>query len=499
MTAIVSDQRNLVYSRDYTHDSIPLEPSSWGEQIQRVALVAMPFLSLHAPFRQPISLLTGSMRVWHMASDLYNCQKNAPTIAYHLVQTTVSVAALGATLFAHSAGLILTALQDLSIETTNLVQLLQTGQLEEALKSSIKLASHVLYVTVLCYGGLELSIVSLAMQAVVLVLSSVEQFQKDRWLEGCANLLMAGIRINQAVSQYGQLKRNWEIQETIRRRFVGELHEKWQFPSDHLPIGIEVDGVRIISWNVLNNAYLDWVIVKDSQGLNGSLISDLNQVIGENGLTHRDLFIAEMVVAMTESGHIIALQECGEPFVQALKDHLPEDWQLLRSFETPQKNQEVILYNTTKLAYQAHLSEVSRDTYPSAPKRPLQNAYFSQTEEGKASISLFNLHIPGDPKLPAREEEAAYVHKKQSEGIITVAVGDNNFERGEMLAAYLKAGFSEFSLHAPWKTNIDPDTKEAKAIDIAFVGGASHSRDLRPEEILGRGDILQKTIALLNR
>ena len=52
---------------------------------------------------------------------------------------------------------------------------------------------------------------------------------------------------------------------------MGELHEKWQFPSDHLPVGIEVDGVKIISWNVLNNVYMEWVTTKDSQGLNSGV------------------------------------------------------------------------------------------------------------------------------------------------------------------------------------------------------------------------------------
>ena len=90
------------------------------------------------------------------------------------------------------------------------------------------------------------------------------------------------------------------------------------------------------------------------------------------------------------------------------------------------------------------------------------------------------------------------MHKQHREGSITIALGDNNFERDEMIDAYRKAGFSDFSLHSPWKTNISPDTKESKGIDHFFVVGDDTSRDLRSDEVLIGGN-LQETINLLNR
>ncbi len=497
MTALVSDQRNLIYSRDYANDRIgEIAPDSWTKEIERVAFVALPFLSLHPSLRLPISLTLGSTRVYHMASELYSCQKDAATIFYHLANTTLAVGALAATFFGHLLGLVLTTIQDLSIETAHLLSFLKNGQIPEALKSAIKVASHLVYLMLLSQGGLELAILSLGLQAVILVIASMEAFEKGENLEGLGHLVMAAIRIQQSVSVYKQLQRNREIEKIIRARFVGQLHEKWQFPSDHLPVGIEVDGVRIISWNVLNNAYLDWVIIKDSQGLKDSMITDLNQVVQADGLTHRDLTIAEMVTCMTDSSDLIALQECGHPFLQVLESHLPEGWKMVRSFDKPQKDQAVLLYRKDKLAYQPHLSEVTRDSYPSVPKRPLQNGFFSKVGQ-EGSFRVFNAHIPGDPNLPAREEYARAVHKAHKEGTTTIGLGDNNFQREQMIEAFQKAGFSEFSLHAPWKTNIGPDHKESKAIDLFFVAGASSSRDLRPIEVLSRGN-LPEMIDLLN-
>jgi hypothetical protein len=244
---------------------------------------------------------------------------------------------------------------------------------------------------------------------------------------------------------------------------------------------------------------MEWVTTKDSQGLNGSMISDLDKAVRPNGLTQRDLIVVDMVASMMNSGHVVALQECGAPFLEVLQERLPSNWQMVKSFETPRTDQDVILFDRSKLTYQPDQSEVTKDSYPSVPERPLQNAFFSRTgEESGRNLRVINAHIPGDPNLPVREEFAKYVHDTHREDQVTVALGDNNFERDEMILAYERMGFSEFSLHSPWKTNIDPYGKHSKAIDHLFVAGGDFSRDLTPDEVLQNGN-LRETIALLNR
>jgi hypothetical protein len=61
---------------------------------------------------------------------------------------------------------------------------------------------------------------------------------------------------------------------------------------------------------------------------------------------------------------------------------------------------------------------------------------------------VVNAHFLGDPTLPVREEFAKYIHDIHRDGQATVALGDNNFERDEMILAYERMGFSEFSLHS---------------------------------------------------
>lgn len=476
MSAIVSNFNNILHHRDYSHDY----PDQKSNIIKRVALAAVPFLSLHRSLRVPMSIAMGTLRIWNTSSK-------------NILGTMVAIAALAGTIFQHKLGSIITTIHDILIEINHVRK---APNLEEALKGLFKILNNLVYLALMTYGGLELSIIAFAMQTVLNLIQSRDEFKKGRWIEGVANLLMAGVRIYQTQEQFQHLIRKREIEAAIKRIPVGELHEKWKFPSDHLPVGIEVNGVKIISWNVLNTAYMEWVKDKDSQGINGSMITDLDVVVNPNGLTMRDIFVADMVQNMMSKGHVVALQECGKPFLEHLQGKLPSHWDIVKSFNKEKLNQEVILYNKSELTYQSHLSEVTKTAYPSAPGRELQNAYFSHAE-GK-DLRIINAHIPGDPNLPCREEYARYVHQQHKDNATTIGLGDNNFERHEMIDAFKKAGFSDFSLHSPWKTNIDPPTKESKAIDHIFKIGKGISRDLKPEEVLAGGN-LKETIGLLNQ
>lgn len=480
MTAKVCNYANSTYIRDYTHDLAPQT-----DLLKRMAVAAAPFLSLHPSFRYPTSIAMGSLRIANIGSGSVEA----------VLHQAVAIAALAASFLQHRSGMVLTTLQDLVMELNTLRH--QTNW-EESSKSAIKILNHLVYLALMAHGGLELAVVSNAIQTVLSLIQSRDEFKKDRWLEAAASLLMGAIRAKQTHTQYQQLERKWEIEEAIKRIYVGELHEKWRFPSDHLPVGVEVNGVRIISWNVLNNDAIDWVIEKDSQGLNGSLISDLNVKIQPDGLTKRDVVIVEMIQNMMAQGHVIALQECGKPFLKHLETKLSSDWQLVKSSNTPVKDQNVVLYNMKGLDYSLSFSETPSPAYSQVPPRPLQHLCF--TDSSGKDLHLINAHLPGKLVSSTPQEFAKFVtniHQTSKEGAMTIALGDHNFERDEMVAAYQKAGLDEFSFHSPWKTNVDPTTKDSKGIDHVFIGGNGISRDLQSQEILS-GYALQQTIDLLN-
>ncbi len=471
MSAKVSDYKDVLYTRDYSNDAPPQT-----NIVKRVALAAVPFLSLHVALRYPVSIAMGTLRVVNTdTKDIFG--------------SSVAIIALAASIFQHQIGMAITTAHDTYIE---IQKLRIADNWEDAAKSLTKIISNLVYLALISYGGLELSIIAFALQAAVNLIQAKDEFKSDRWIEGVANLFMAGIRLKQCHTQYQQLKRNWEIEAAIKRFYVGLPHEKWQFPSDHLPVGVEVNGVKIISWNVLNNAYMKWVH-DDSQGLKGSLISELNVVVDQNGLTMRDVVVADMVQNMMSQGHVVALQECSEPFLQHLQSRLPSNWDIIKSFNTVKTDQDVILFNKSELACKS--TETAVGAFQQSQKAIL-NANFT-TQNGE-NIRVINAHLPGDPALPGKEDYSKYVYSQHKQGATTVALGDYNFERAEMIEAYRKAGFKDFSLHTPWKTNIDPYTKESKGIDHLFVIGEAYSRDLKPQEVVSIGN-LQETVDLLNQ
>ncbi len=478
MSAIVADYKQI----------LPLHIDSAKDFLQRGIFVAIPFLALNKTCRYPISLAMGSLGVGRSVSQL-----SYERTVSQVLKTVVAVVALAGAYFGSSRAMAVTMAQEAILEAIALRNFVLTKNWNEGVQSCLKMASNLLFVALQWRGGARLAMASLSMQAAVLALASIKEFTKDRWLEGSANAALSAIRLKQTFTTYQIVKRNWEIEAAIKRVFVGELHEKWQFPSDHLPVGVEVNGVRIISWNVLNNAQMGWVTDEDSQGLKGSMITDLNVPAGE-GVTQRDLKVMEMIRAMMSANHIIALQECGHPFLEALQKCLPEGWHMVKSFTVPCKDQVVMLYDSSHLTYQSHY--LSGYFFSRVKSRPIQNAVFSTASTDRGDLRVIHTHIPGDPDLPARYEFANYVHRNHNQGEVTVALGDNNFERHEMIEAYQKAGFSEFSLHSPWKTNIDPTTKDSKAIDHIFVQGAP-SRDLSPDEVVPQAN-LRGTIGLLN-
>lgn len=266
--------------------------------------------------------------------------------------------------------------------------------------------------------------------------------------------------------------------------YVGQLAEKWEFLSDHLPVGASIDGIEMATWNVLNTAYLSWVDEHNSQGLKGSQISMTNQMIDEEtGLTLRDKLVVDQVIDMinhpSHPKQLISLQECGPAFLQVLKEKLPEYMAIVFTQEEPfPRNQDVVIYDNRHLTYREDLSQID---YPYAcdPKRPVMNLVFEK--EGQL-YRIVNGHLPGDPALPGKEEFAAYINLMDNE--VVVAMGDMNFTREEMHKAFLNEGRDHvpFSLISSYPTNIGLSLR-SKTIDHIYVKGTFDWQFRYPEEV----------------
>lgn len=272
--------------------------------------------------------------------------------------------------------------------------------------------------------------------------------------------------------------------------YVGEIQERWQFPSDHLPIAMTYDNLHFVSWNVLDAEYMDWVIEENSQGLSRSLIADEHVYIGDSKLTIRDKHVADLIMQMvghpTHPRGILSLQECSEPFIEELRTRLPAHFEIISS------HGEAVLIDKRQFEV-VEAKEIS-GIFTETPFRTFQDISIRRHDNGQI-FRLVNAHLPGDPRKPGRYEFAQYLSDSFDPNVTTLAMGDMNFNELEMADALRQAN-SPFSLYSPYCTNISPYVFNSKAIDHFIVYSADGSRVTlnSPDQIMTG---LDQTVSLL--
>ncbi len=277
--------------------------------------------------------------------------------------------------------------------------------------------------------------------------------------------------------------------------YVGELQERWQFPSDHLPVGITYDDLHIGSWNVLDANYMDWVY-KNTQGLSNSLITEEHVYVGETRLTIRDMRVADMVTEMlthpTHPRSILSLQEINAEFLEHLKSKLPQNIGIISN------SGNAVLFDENLLEA-AQVRDVF-GVFSESPQRPFQEILFQRKDTGEA-LRVFNVHLPGNPIGPGRFEFTQYLAKVNDPNISSIAMGDMNFNELEMKDALLGAfEGAEFQIFSPYCTNISVTGSEnpltSKAIDHFILNSSKEVKMNSAEEVwIG----LDQTYRLLNR
>lgn len=189
-----------------------------------------------------------------------------------------------------------------------------------------------------------------------------------------------------------------EISQSIEQNqpyFVGELGKDWQFPSDHLPIGLTLGSFHIAFWNTLNKDYLGH-IASNTQGLrDSSILKDNIQVEINNPLTKRELTVANIIMEMikhpTHPRSLVVLQETNPDLQDYLSKHIPSGWEIAFPLDQP-ISQDLFLYDTAVFNFISIDSVLYSDT---APK-----SIFTVTLEEKASGQIFRFlqsHVPGGP------------------------------------------------------------------------------------------------------
>lgn len=280
--------------------------------------------------------------------------------------------------------------------------------------------------------------------------------------------------------------------------YVGELQERWQFPSDHLPIGMTFNDLNFVSWNVLDADYMSWVTEKNSQGLSRSMIADEHVTIGDSKLTIRDRHVADLILQMishpTHPRSVLSLQECSEPFIEELRSRLPAHFAIISNYG------DAVLLDLRRFEL-IEAKEVS-GLFSDAPFRTIQDLSIRRLDNGQL-LRIVNVHLPGDPMKPGRFEFARYLADTFDPAWSAIAMGDMNFDELEMADAMQRAfqNRSPFSLYAPYCTNISPYVFKSKAIDHFLVYSPDRSPAAlhSPDQILPGLDAIASLLQGSNR
>lgn len=217
----ISIQTPEYYQREFTNDiGSKTEEPTLTSQCKRVALVALPFLSLYAPLGFSISLGMGSFRVISNASSLYEAYTSGSQsqVIDQFFQTTLSVASIAGTVFAHPLGMLISTAHDLAIESAALANHLQKGDVKTSIESAANIVNNALYLAMFFGGGLELSIASLGLQILIGLVKSREELLIGNYLEASGHLAMAAIRGNQLKGKVHTLQVHLEAQHQLEEK-----------------------------------------------------------------------------------------------------------------------------------------------------------------------------------------------------------------------------------------------------------------------------------------
>jgi hypothetical protein len=243
---------------------------------------------------------------------------------------------------------------------------------------------------------------------------------------------------------------------------VGELGEKWNFVSDHLPIGVLIGDFRALSWNVLNEQYMHY-IKENGQGLNGSLITQLHGVMASKGLNLREEIIFKELMLLMDDRYprsIIALQEVSNNLSKCLWKYRPKDWEILSPAATKQREQIVL--------YKKNIFEFVDCTYSIYDKKSAKVVFILTLLEKNSGthFRFIQSHIPTTEKGPEKFVKEVAAHFDPH--LTTILMGDLNTDPHNIQDVLEKESLPFHPLLTSYPTHINRH-RQACWYDAFFV------------------------------
>lgn len=197
-----SDYNSLSYA-----ETLP-QQESFSSISKKVALAALPFLSLYKPFSFGMTLGSETLKSAASIASFYSVIQggNGDEMLKGFVKTALQVSSCVLTLLAHPIGVFISAGQEIVKESVACVGYLKERKYAKASESGALILNSALYISVFVIGGLEISIASTGMQILLGAYQSQKEYREGRWLEGTSHLIMSGYRMKGVFDQFQLLR-----------------------------------------------------------------------------------------------------------------------------------------------------------------------------------------------------------------------------------------------------------------------------------------------------
>ncbi len=194
----------------YRNDSNLITESPKQSLKERIALVALPFLSLYRPFGATISVSLGTYHtISHLADAISAGSEQAwKKCALRTAQMGFAILTIGATFFHLRVGLLLITGADIARNGFALCLCLYQKQYLQALEKGLELSASAFYLAIMMTGSLEIVLLSLLLQAATCLYQAQKEYrQGGRYPEAVAKMAMGMIRCYQGYQTIEAIQR----------------------------------------------------------------------------------------------------------------------------------------------------------------------------------------------------------------------------------------------------------------------------------------------------
>lgn len=210
----------ITFFRDFRNDfPIQLNDSNINK-IYHVAISAFSILTLHQPFAKAFTPVFNYFRtvtnISQLVQSINENQSIGLDVAYHLLQSCLSVSVIGLSILNPIYGMAGSSLSDMISNAKECLLYLREGNYKESIEAFARLILSSMFLGTICYGSIELTVTMLILQIVIGCYESVNHFKKGELFEGVLKTLTTGVYIARTIPQAKVLQWKWDYQPKMQ-------------------------------------------------------------------------------------------------------------------------------------------------------------------------------------------------------------------------------------------------------------------------------------------